>query len=244
MRNIASIAGTVLIASAAFAAAPDIFEKPLHRDVVNLPVDPANPQAKPKRTCSFYPGFMVKEVDLGEVGASELAIAPARARGCEAKTAQEHIVNPDDWSGYFAGVKGWFAFFDADDGHNGGMPFAVYSGKTGRKVFEDARKDDFRSIRLVGDGMVLRYRRLLDAHCSLYAGKGCWDKIKAETKLTDADKPECRGAYDAEKKRTPQFAKDIPGVPTIVSYDVETMLSGGKVTYSPQKSRVECWLED
>ena len=234
-------AGILLLVSPACAGA-GLFDVPLHKEVVKLPADPDNPQAKPRRTCAFYPGFMVKEVDLGEVGASELGIAPAGTKGCDAKTPGEHVINPDEWSGYFAGVKGPYVFFDADDGHNGGMPFAVYSGKTGGKLFEDGRKGDFQSVRLDGEGLLLRYRRVLDAGCSLYAGKSCWEQISAATGL--AEVPDCRDAYEKEKRRTPKFAKDVPNVPTIVSYGVEARFADGKVYYSPRKGRAECWLED
>lgn len=233
--------GILMLISPACAGA-ELFDTPLHKEVIKLPADPDNPQVKPRRSCFYYPGFMVKEVDRGEVGASELAIAPAGAKGCDAKTAGEHVVNPDEWSGYFTGVKGSFVFFDADDGHNGGMPFAVYSGSTGRKLFEDGRKGEFLSLRLEDGGLVLRYHRVLDAGCSLYAGTGCWAKISAATGLND--EPDCREAYDREKKRTPQFAKQIPTLPTIISYDVQARFANGKTVYSARKGRVECWLGD
>ncbi|MDE2183499.1 MAG: hypothetical protein KGJ78_10810 [Alphaproteobacteria bacterium] len=240
------LAAPCAAAAAAAGAAGALFDTPIATEVVKLSADPANPGAKAKRTCNFYPGYMVKEVDLGEVGADELAIAPVpdggRRPACAARTAGERIINPHDWSGYFAGAKGPFVFFDAEDGHNGGMPFAVYDASAGRKLFEDSRAGSFISIKLVGRGLVLRYRRVFDAGCSLYAGRGCWEKIRAATKL--ADKPDCTAAYDKEKKRTPQFAGDVPGVSTVVSYSVEVTYAGGKFTTVPQMGSITCWLED
>ena len=122
----------------------DVFDKPLDKLVVKLPADHDNLQAKPNRSCSYYSGFMVKEVDLGEVGADELSITPIAKGGpkpsCEAKTAGEIIIKADDWSGYFEGAKGDFVFFTAGDGVNGGMPYAVYSAKTEQEIVRGFRE--------------------------------------------------------------------------------------------------------
>ncbi len=133
------------------AMAADVFDKPLDKQVVKLPADSDNPQAKPKRSCFTYPGFMVKEVDLGEVGADELSITPISKGGqkpfCGAKTANEIVIKGDDWSGYFEGVKGDFVFFTAEEGVNGGMLFAVFSGGNGKKLFEElAGTELFRAV--------------------------------------------------------------------------------------------------
>ena len=233
----------------AAAGGADFFDKPLDKQVVRLPADPDNPQAKPKRSCSYYPGFMVKEVDLGEVGAG-LSITPIFKGGenphCAAKDAGEIAIKGDDWSGYFAGVKGDFVFFTAEDGVNGGMPFAVFSAKNAKKLFDDtAGTELFHAIALTGDGVTLRYRRVFKSPCSLYADpKGCWRKITAVTLLADGARPDCAGAYEKEMKRTPKFAKSIPALPTIIRYNVEARYSGGKLTFTPLDKHAECWLED
>jgi len=251
-RWIGTLACSFALLSPFWAAAggTDVFDKPLDKAVVKLPADPDNPQAKPKRSCSYYPRFMVKEVDLGEVGASELSITPLPKTGgkpgCDAKSAGAMIVNPEDWSGYFAGAKGEFVFFTSEDGVNGGMPFAVYSAGNGKKLFEEtAGTELFHSLALSGDGITLRYRRVLKAPCSLYAdAAGCWRKIMAVTLLPASAKPDCADAYKKEMKRTPQFAKDIPATPTIVAYNVEAHYVGGKLTFAPTDNRATCWLED
>jgi hypothetical protein len=232
------------------ASGADVFDKPRGKTVVKLPADPDNPQAKPKRSCFYYPGFMVKEVDLGELGASELSITPNSKAdlmpGCDAKSTGAMVVKSDDWSGYFAGVKGDFVFFTSEDGVNGGMPFAVFGAKSGKKLFEDSAGTElFRSIALSGDGVAMRYRRVFKAPCSLYAdAKGCWQKIMAVTSLAPSAMPDCADAYKKEMKRTPKFAKDIPALPTIIGYNVEARYSGGKLTFLPQDNHAACWLED
>src|SRR5512141_679145 len=87
--------------AAAVAAPSSDFDKPLETKVVRLPADPANPQAKPKRSCFVYRDFMVKEVDLGEKGAYELAIAPNKKgnAACPKKLDGEMIIKWGDWSG-------------------------------------------------------------------------------------------------------------------------------------------------
>jgi len=232
------------------ANAADVFDKPLDKKVVKLPADPDNPQNKPKRSCFYYPGFMAKEVDLGEVGAETLSITPVAKAGqkpsCDAKNAGEMVVDPKDWSGYFEGVKGGFVFFTSGDGVNGGMPFAVVDAKNARKLFDEtAGTELFHAIALSGDGMTMRYRRVYESPCSLYADpKGCWNKIKAATLLADAAKPECSAAYEKEMKRTPKFAEDVRKSGTVIGYEVEARYASGKLSFAPLPGRAKCWLQD
>src|SRR5262249_20801476 len=105
------------------------FDKPVSQRTVNLGGSNSTTQGHAKVTCYFFSTFMVKEVDLGEKGASRLSIVPSSKKNPPAcsrlRDQAEKVVNPDDWSGYFKGVKGNLVFFDADDGVNGGMGFAV-----------------------------------------------------------------------------------------------------------------------
>jgi len=241
---------SLCVAAADADRSSDAFDKPVSKQVIPLPADPDNPQAKAKRSCFNYPGFTVKEVDLGEVGADTLAIIPISTGKkeplCEQKTGSEFVIKRDDWSGYFAGTKGNFVFFDADDGLQGGMPFAVFSGKTGKKLFEDSRLgDNFTSIASSGDGLVLRYKRVYLAPCPLFAdSKACWKKITAATALADATPPDCSEAYEKEMKRTPKFAQAVRRGNTVIGYNVEARYAGGKPTFAPLPGRTTCWLED
>jgi hypothetical protein len=242
------IASLALSLFAAMAAAPSLFDTPKDTQVVKLPADPENPQAKPKRTCTYYPGFVVKEIDMGEVGAADLSITTisGEAPKCKRDIAHEVNIDPETWSGYFKGAKGDFVFFDGEDGWNGGMPFAVFSGKTGRKLFSDTRKGDtYAAIEAADGALTLRYRRVWLAPCSMMAdAKGCWKKIVAATSLEGSARPECAAAYRKEMERTPKFAGDIPAMPSVISYEVETRHAGGKLTVTPRPGAVECWLPD
>ena len=84
-----------MLAVSAAANAADVFDKPLDKNVVKLPTDPDNPQNKPKRSCFYYPGFMAKEVDLGEVGAETLSVTPI-AKGGQNPPAMRRT--PARWS--------------------------------------------------------------------------------------------------------------------------------------------------
>ena len=162
--------------------AAGLFDKPLKVVKVPLPADPQNPQTKPSVSCSYFKGFTVKQIDRGEIGA-ELSILPLAAGGeaykCrEASAAGELAVDAKEWSGYFRGAKGAYVFFDADDGHNGGMGFAIYNGADGKKLFDDTAKG-IHAIDLKPSGLALHYTRAYEAGCSLFADPaGCWAKVK------------------------------------------------------------------
>src|SRR5262249_38342723 len=146
----------------------------------------------------------------------------------EADIANEKVLNAKEWSGYFKGAKGNYVFFDADDGFNGGLGFAVYYGPDGKKLFDDAAKS-WHAVKRKGARLRLRYVRTYLASCSLFAdAQGCWAKIKQDTGLTQPTPPDCSAAYKAEQIRmqgnknvTPaQIAAD----PTVVDYEAETVL--------------------
>ena len=239
----------VLVAAAvACSANASAYDTPLRTQVVKLPAEPANPQAKPKRTCTYYPGFVVKEIDMGEVGALDLSITAVHGEApkCGQDIAHEVNIDPETWSGYFKGAKGDFAFFDGEDGWNGGMPFAVFSGKTGHKLFSDTRKGDTYEAIEAGNGtLAIHYRRVWLAPCSLMTdAKGCWKKIVAATSLAESARPDCAAAYHKEMERTPKFAGDIPAMAGVISYEAEARYTGGKLTITPHAGPVECWLPE
>ena len=181
-------------------AADGLFDAPIKLVRLPLPADPANPQAKAQLSCFYFPRFMIKEVDLGELGAEQLSVIPvaqgAKRPVCKRENIDGEIVIPgDEWSGYFWGVKGGYVFFSAEDGWNGGMGFAVFD-MNGKKLFEDAAKT-WHSIQAVGPGATLRYQRVYEAPCSLKGedGTGCWQQIQKDTGLASASAPDCAATY-------------------------------------------------
>ena len=227
----------VSFACGSAVCAPSLFDPPVKVVRVPLPRDPDNPGAKARVSCFYFPGFMVKEVDLGEVGAESLSITPAgggRTPACRRPpSAQERVIPGADWSGYFDGVKGGYVFFSADDGWNGGMGFAVFRAADARKLFDDAAKTGFRSVRATPTGLALTYTRVYAAPCSLSdPSAGCWARIKQATGLAGAA-PDCAAAYAREQKRTPAIAKQVLKDPTVIDYDVRLTVQGAAKTITP-----------
>jgi hypothetical protein len=242
--------GSSTIAAAAENSVARLFDKPVETAKVPLVPDPVNSKAQPNVSCSYYRGFMVKQIDLGEVGASQLSIVPVSGaqgpRCVQSNTSSENVIDAKEWSGYFKGVKGDYVFFDADDGVNGGLGFAVYKGPDGKKMFEDVAKS-WRTIEIKGMELRLRYVRTYAAGCSIFAdAAGCWAKIKQDTGISQSTPPDCSAAYMAEQKRM-QGNKDftagqIAAIPSVIDYEVETAVDGARHTITPLPGRLACRL--
>lgn len=189
-----------------------LFDPPLDTLLVKLPAAAGTPDLVPTISCFYYPTFMVKQVDLGEKGAESHAVMPSFGGKPACERVQEGETILQDWRGYFLGVKGNYVFLDADDGFNGGVPFAVFNAtdKTGAKLFKDSRKT-FEAVDLDAQGLRLRLARVLSADCSVLADKNCWTKIQAVTGLPEDRKPDCKAAYDRD-------APNFPDVPSVIAY--------------------------
>ncbi|MGV3549084.1 hypothetical protein [Rhizobium sp.] len=221
------------------------FDQPVSIDNLDLPADKANPDVKPAVNCYRFKGFMVKEVDLGEVGAEKLAILPEDAK-CVREDANEKKVT-DPGAGYFLGVKNDFVFFQAADGSNGGMPFVVFDTKTMKPLFNDSFEGaDFEKVDDQGGKLVLDYIRTYSADCSLVSeGDACAAKIRKEAGLPEAAKlPSCDEAYNEEKKRTPDYAKEIDQLPSVISYPVTATFDGKAVAYAARDGEMSCRVPD
>ena len=251
MRTPALILLCALLPASAVAKDKDaagLFDKPAKVAKVPLPADPLNPQAKPVVTCSYFKDFAVKEINRGEVGA-ELSIIPLSGGGeaykCREAAAPGEIATKD-WSGYFKGAKGAYVFFSADDGQNGGMGFAIIRGADGKKLFDDTAMN-LHAVDVKPSGLVLRYTRVYEAGCSMYADPaGCWAKVREATGLTQANAPDCAAQYKAEEKRmkgTPNQAK-VAAIPSVVDYEAVTTLEAEQVKISAAQGKVACRLPD
>jgi len=241
--------GSSFTCAAAKDGAASLFDKPLKTVKVPLAPDPGNPSAKPYIACFHYYGFMVKQIDLGEVGAAQLSIVPiagTQEPNCvKENVAGEMVVDVKEWSGYFKGVKGDYVFFDADDGINGGLGFAVYKRQDGKKLFDDAAKS-WQAIELKRTELHLRYIRTYTGSCSIFAdAAGCWEKIKQSTGIQQ-NPPECSAAYRAEQKRMQGdktiTAGQIAAIPTVIDYEVETVLEEARHIITPRQGKLACRL--
>jgi hypothetical protein len=260
--------GAMLWVGAAAPAAPaSIFDAPRSTKVVKLPTPSG---AKAAVTCRYYPSFMVKEVDEGEIGASQLAIVPTTKDSTAATCARKNLPNqktiaPDDWSGYFKGVKGDYVFFDAEDGVNGAVGFAVFD-VAAKKLFEDSASGEFKDLTVEGDRITLSYRRSFPGQCSVVKeGTSCWEQIAAAAGLAAASSPDCAGGYleakremanarcRANEDRSASCVTRTLGEldrqrwdesPSVVTYDVRTVIASGRPTTTAAGNALTCHPAD
>src|SRR5215813_2858743 len=243
------------------------FDKPVSTKTVDLGPSRYAPGARAKVTCYFFPHFTVKEVDRGEKGAERLAIVPGKAKvhTCSRlREPGENTINSDEWSGYFKGVKGSLVFFNADDGVNGGMGFAVYDSKTMKKIFDDVAVGEITFSDAGGADTTLAYTRVVDGGCVIPKQQAaCWDKIRTQLGLQSASAPDCNAGYEDSAQQLAKgrcqaqnsnnsecLAKEIAlarqqtaDANSVLAYPVEVVLSAG-ATVKPVAGSVRCWPAD
>ncbi|HEY6251097.1 MAG TPA: hypothetical protein VI685_14140 [Candidatus Angelobacter sp.] len=257
---------TVLALLSLSAAAS--FDPPRSKKTVVLGRSPSRPHTPAKVNCYFYSGFMVKEVDLGEKGADRLSIVPIEhgvMPGCvRTKSKREMAINQDEWSGYFKGVKNGLVFFDADDGWNGGMPFAIYDSRTGKRVFNDAAVGKLEFLPSQGHEVSLRYTRIVEGECNALKDPGaCWAQIQKTIGLENTAVPDCKKGYEksaqdmakgrcqARNSANPQcVAKELQlardqanSAVSVIAYPVEVTLSPQAVIKAVPGD-LKCWPAD
>ena len=253
--------------SVALTAQTASFDKPQFTKTVALGPSKSTPGARAKVTCYFFTNFMIKEVDMAEKGATRLAIVPGKIKDhtcSRLRDEGEKEINSDDWTGYFKGVKGDLVFFDADDGVNGGMGFAVFSAKTAKKIFDDVALGPLQLSTREDKAVTLTYTRLVEGECVIPKEQAaCWDKIKQKFALDRAAAPDCKAGYEksaqemakgrcqAQKADSPDcLAKEITlarqqasDSPSVISYPVEVVLSP-EPAIRPANGNVGCWPAD
>jgi hypothetical protein len=261
------LAGILVWTSVALTAQTASFDKPLFKKTVDLGASKNTPGARAKVTCYFFPSFMVKEVDMAEKGAFRLAIVPGKIKDhtcSRLRDEGEKEINSDEWTGYFKGVKGDLVFFDADDGVNGGMGFAVFSAKSAKKIFDDVAFGPVELSAAADKTITLTYTRLAEGECVIPKDlAACWGKIKQKLSLDSASLPDCKAGYEksaqemakgrceAQKADGPEcLAKEIMlarqqanDSPSVISYPVEVVL-GPEAVIKPASGNVGCWPAD
>ena len=279
MRWMAALAALLVIlapaaglAADAAASSQSIFDAPAAVKKLKLPRTRADPSDRNELACFTYNEMRVRQLDLGEVGATVLAILPlkpgAKAPACQkTKAPGEIVIDGKGWGGYFKGVKGRYVPFDADDGTNGGLGFAVFDGHDGRKLFDDLAVGDLHSAEAGADGLRLRYRRAVAGPCSMIGGGAdCWTKIaEAVPDLKDQPAPDCaagyrkakaqmaRGRCDAQSDKSDGcFDKEMKGLddqhwddaPSVIAYDVESLVGGAMPVIKRTGGELSCWPSD
>jgi hypothetical protein len=255
-------------AAEAARATSSVFDPPLQTQKRTLPAVKDTP--KSILTCRYYPHFMVKEVDDGEVGAAQISILPIAGGpkpACQRQNVPaEKVVSANDWTGYVKGVKGDYVFLDADDGVNGGLGFAVVSAGNAKKRFEDSAVGNLKSVALGANVLTLRYARSYSGDCSVpHDGTGCWSKIAAATGETAAKQPDCAAGYlkaknemakgrcEAQRKSGPacmaSALKELDRqrwneAPSVIVYEAETVLRPDGATTRPLAAPLVCHPSD
>jgi hypothetical protein len=205
------------------------FDKPLQKKVVDLGPSRAlgpSPDSHMKLTCSYYPKFMIKELnDPGNKGALSIALVPVSSGHSAECTKNQSPGEFKDFYGYFGGVKRDLVFlYDSDSDDGGGIPFTGFDSKTQAKIFRDSatllnshsdRNNKIDFVQASDAQMTLRYLRVVTGTCSVPKdGNACWNKFKEQLGLGQAPMPKC---------------SDEPGeyagrFPSVIAYPVETSL--------------------
>lgn len=182
------------------------FDKPSKTIVVDLGPSPHEPSqhVRKKLTCYYYPTFTVKEYDEGQKGAEWVSIVRSAQAPCTlTHRKDEKVYKYPEWAGYFSAAKGELVFFDADDGTDGGMPFAIFDVRTGRKRFEDSSPLHYYQEKLhiknafhitSGSDQLTRltYFRVVRAGCDLRTEQtGCWNKVRVKLGIKQTKAPVC-----------------------------------------------------
>ncbi len=252
------------------ALAGNVYDQPLEVRHVTLKPDPLDPQVKRNVSCFIYKHFVVKQVDLGEVGADRLSIipaAPGKTPKCrQAKERDEYVIPGDSWSGYFGGVKSDYAFFVAADGTNGGLGFMVFSIADRKKLFEDAAEKGIEFLEIKDRTLKLRYQRVFTSKCSVVTGgAACQDIIAEKTGVSRESFSSCAGRYEAAKEEMARMRCGLkkPGdsscmerelklineqkwdaAPTVIVYEVEVGLGGESPVIKPLSEVLACRPSD
>lgn len=274
MHAIAKVAGLVVAFGLGIefleqARAEQVFDAPVGVRHVRLKADPLNPQTKSEVTCFDYQKFVIKQVDLGEVGADRLSILPSMVgkktpcrKGVE---PNEYVIPADVWSGYFRGVKADFAFFNAADGIHGGLGFMVFSLSGKKKVFEDTAQKGFSSIDAKTGLVKLRYQRVFASKCSVVAtGDACRESIVSHTGVSMESLSSCNTGYQTAKQAMAKARceanskqdracafKEVKNLetqkwddaPSVIVYEVQTTLDASPVI-QPLGGAIACRPSD
>ena len=236
--SVGIVAFSVALLDLPSIAQTDSFDTPRKRKVVDLGPSEYSPgRVRNALSCWYFPKFIVKQLDMGQKGAERLSILPV-ANGTTptctlAHEDKERVIEAREWSGYFKGVKGQFVFFDADDGIDGGLPFAIYDSRTGGKLFQDSVFRDVYFSHTQDGHLSLKYLRVVAGDCSLPRDKtACWQQIRKNLNLKTELLPTCTG-----------YTSDITETWSTVAYPVEVTFFP-EPSIVPQNGKVMCWPVD
>jgi len=235
----------VLLGLLVSSVSAETFDKPLKQVNVDLGL---SPDQRPednlhiKLSCSYYPEFMVKELDdKGELGPKWLAIvtsSPAHLPACVQLHGPKEKLLAQNMCEEFWGVKQGLVFLAGCEIQNSILDFSVYDPKTSKQLFQDSigvyrhASNDIDFVNTsTGQQLRFRYMRAFAGDCSVpQRGAACWRKFQEKVGLNTAPIPRCSG-YEGK------MADDWL---TVFAYPVE-------VTFQPQPvvknlhGPIQCW---
>lgn len=228
--GIAGAVRTALIgASAVLVSLPlscgalaESFDKPDRHTVVDFgPSSYAgrNSGARVKLSCSYYPAFMVKQLDdEGQKGTQWVSVLPifkGDVPPCRrAHNPAERVITNDGW--FFIGAKNQLLFLEASDGEYDGMPFRILDWMNGKTLFQDSvllasGKIDLEIADAPDGEITLNYLRVVAGDCSIPKGNAsCWEQFRQKFGLPLASVPSCTGYRNIGDK---EWVVGDPGVP-------------------------------
>jgi len=225
-------------------ARAESFDKPLRKEVVDLGLSPdfsPSDNVHIKLTCTYYPTFMVKQLEdtssEGALGFAIVKVRPGHVSACVKAQGLDEKTFAKKWCGYFSGVKRGLVFLDGCDGFSGGISFAAFDSKSGTEVFEDliSTKDgDIDFVRISQTQLALRYTRVFIGDCSVpKQGQACWSRFRKQSGLETAPMPKCSDYEGPE----------VGIANSVIAYPVEASLFP-KPSVKALSNPTQCWPSD
>lgn len=179
-------------------------------------------------TCTYYRTFTVKELELGDKGATAISVTPAQWPNhprCGKQDDPGEMVLRNSHGAGSVGAKGNYLDVVSALGADT-TPFTIYDAVTGKLLYHDeAVGPGQEAISVEGGTLTLRYMRGVIAPCSLISdGQSCWAQTVREAHLVSAvashppSPDSCRNGYAKWFEALHQ--KIDPKDRSVVGYDV------------------------
>jgi hypothetical protein len=178
--------------------------------------------------CYYYSVFTVKELDYGDHGDTAISVTPASAGApkpdCGKQNDRGEIILPGGAASYLIGAKEMFVYIASTMGADT-LPFAIYDGRTGKRLYSDQSSNDSPKQLSIKDGVLtLTYAHGAQAGCSILAGgQTCWAQFAREAHLPQSIAklpppiPACEAGYAASTGSS-------RSTPSVIFYDVTMTL--------------------
>jgi hypothetical protein len=217
--------------AAAAAQTPDQFDKPAEVRTIK-----PKPDQDTQIRCTVFADLMIRETQDGPESENAAMVKNPKAP-CTAKAAQGEILL--DTAGMtLDGRRGAFLLFSDLDPH-GATNFAIIDARSGRILFRDAALSNpvLQSLTLESDTLRLRYRRGVNAPCSLMRDmQACWAELVKDGLVPDeVTMPAaniCAESY--QRDRSPREN------PSIVVYATEVAIDAGGNAKVLSRGTVDC----